>query len=151
MLSIETGLPPFRARLSLLVIVATLILGCVLVEWVDGLERELLREQLIGIAPTYAIELEQMGHASITLDTPADDPRYLQMIEAQKRWQTVNPHVADIYTLRIPQRSAEDSPSSLKPGIGLQEYQLIVDSETDYDADGNYTNELELRTPIGEI
>ncbi len=151
MLAIETRLPPFRARLSLFLLVMTLIMGCVLVEWVDGLEREILREQLIGIAPTYAIELQQMGHASITLNTLPDDPRYLRMIEAQKRWQAVNPHVADIYTFRIPQRSADDSASPLKPGIVPHQYQLIVDAETDYDADGAYTNQLESRTPIGEI
>lgn len=61
-------------------------------------EAERLRIEgfLEGIAPTYAQELERMGHAQVGLTTAPDDPGYLAMIEALKRWQKVNPTVADI-------------------------------------------------------
>lgn len=88
-----------------------------------------------GFAPTYARELEQLGHAGITLETPAEDPSYLRMIEAEKRWLHANLAVADIYTFR-------------KTASG--KVLLIVDSETDYDHNGNYDGERESRTELGE-
>jgi len=57
------------------------------------------------------------------------------MIEAQKRWEKVNPAIADIYTFR-------------KRDNG--EIFLMVDSETDYDRNGRFEGEREQRTPIGE-
>ncbi|MCM2374609.1 response regulator [Aporhodopirellula aestuarii] len=154
MSAIEKRLPPFRLRLSFFVLIATLMVGCVLVEYVDRLQRRVLREQVIGIAPTYAIELQNLGHASITVDTPPDDPKYLSMIEAQKRWLKVNPQVADIYTFRMAPDGAKDaalSPGTGPPGSEEGVYQLIVDSETDYDRDGKFTGKLESRTRIGEL
>ena len=49
-------------------------------------ERMRLRDMLSGIAPTYAQELTLMGHSKITEQTSPEDPAYLAMIEAQKRW-----------------------------------------------------------------
>ena len=98
-------------------------------------ERKRLRVRIEGLAPTYAEELSSMGHASITTDTPADDPLYLKMIEKQIRWLELNRSVADIYTFR-------------KHPDGNE---LIVDSETDYDHNGAFEGERESRTVIGEI
>jgi signal transduction histidine kinase len=98
-------------------------------------ERDRLREQVEGFAPTYAIEMERAGHAGLSLATPADDPRYLAMVEAQKRWLSVNPAVNDIYTFRG------------TPDGGVA---LVVDSETDYDRNGKFEGEREARTAIGE-
>ena len=90
---------------------------------------------VLGFAPTYAQEIERMGHARLTLATPPDDPSYLAIIEAEKRWLTVNPVVNDIYTVRRG-----------KPGEGV----LMADSETDYDRNGRYAGDREARTAIGE-
>ncbi len=88
-----------------------------------------------ALAPTYARELELMGHERIGLGTKAADPLYLAMIEAEKRWLANNPNVSDIYTFR-----------RLADGGTV----LIVDSETDYDRNGAYSGERERRTAIGE-
>src|SRR6187431_2555172 len=44
-------------------------------------------ERLVSaMAPTYASEIERLGHASLGLDAKPDDPLYLTLIEAEKRW-----------------------------------------------------------------
>ena len=103
--------------------------------WAGSLEQSRLREMLQGIAPTYAQELELMGHAAVTLDTPADDPAYLAMIAAQIRWTRANPSVADVYTF-----------DQLADGSLV----LVLDAETDYDRDGVFEDDREARTAIGE-
>ena len=104
-------------------------------------EEDRLRQLLVGFAPTFATELESLGHAGITFDTRADDPAYLKLIEAEKRWLAVNPQVADVYTLR-------------KRADG--KFAFVVDSETDYNHNGKIDSdgadaEREQRTPIGEV
>ncbi|HUJ44490.1 MAG TPA: PAS domain S-box protein [Opitutaceae bacterium] len=123
----------FSARFWLLVglFIAS---GGGLAEYFGKQERMRLQQSVSGLAPTYAYELEQMGHAQITLNTPPDDPRYLAMIEAEKAWLQRNPLVADIYTYR-----------RLPDG----KFVFIVDSETDYDHNGRYEGPREARTPIG--
>jgi PAS domain S-box-containing protein len=106
----------------------------VLAEYFGNQARTTLQQSVSGLAPTYAYELERMGHAQITLGTPSADPRYLAMIEAEKAWLQRNPHVADIYTYR-----------RLPDG----KFVFIVDSETDYDHNGRYEGPRETRTPIG--
>lgn len=98
-------------------------------------ERERVVSSITGFAPTYAQEMELLGHAALALGTAPDDPAYLRMVEAQKRWLAVNPRVADIYTIR-----------RLESGRIV----FVVDSETDYDRDGRYEGNTEGRTPIGE-
>lgn len=93
-------------------------------------------ERLISaMAPTYARELELMGHAGIGDRTARDDPRYLAMIEAEKRWLQANTIVSDIYTFRR---------------LGDGKVVLVVDSETDYDRNGVFSGARESRTAIGE-
>ncbi|MFV0442960.1 MAG: response regulator [Planctomycetaceae bacterium] len=99
-------------------------------------ERRRLRAAVEGLAPTYAAEMERMGHEFITPETSANDPRYLTMIERQNAWLALNPAVHDIYTMRM------DSDGTLR---------LIVDSETDYDRNGQIDGERESRTDIGEV
>jgi len=110
--------------------------GWFLVEASGRIEVQRMRQMVAGYAPTFAQELARMGHEQITLKTSPEDPRYWQMISAQKRWLKVNPSISDIYTLR-----------KLPDG----QIALIVDSETDYDHDGRFDGEREARTPIGEI
>lgn len=109
--------------------------GWFVAEYFGNGENARLRARIEGLAPTYAEELTEMGHASITVDTPPDDPIYLAMIQQQIRWLELNRAVADIYTFR---KSPEGNA-------------LIVDSETDYNHDGKYEGDREKRTKIGEI
>ena len=125
------GLSP-AVGVSTLTVVAVAVLGAKLA---GQHEHDRLRDQMLGFGPTYAGELSLMGHAAINESTPAGDPAYLNMIAAEKRWLAANPAVADIYTFR-------------KERDG--DIHLIVDSETDYDHDGQYDAEREMRTPIGE-
>ena len=108
--------------------------GWLLVAAGGDAEHARIRSFLQGVAPTYAQELERMGHAEMTVNTAPDDPKYLAMIEAQKRWLRVNPTVADIYTYR-----------RAEGGV-----RLMVDSETDYNRDGRYEGAREERLPIGK-
>ena len=96
-----------------------------------------VEQMLSGYASTYARELERMGHAALTLDTAADDPRYLTIIEAEKRWLAANPRLSDIYTFR------QKTPGG--------EIALLADSETDYNRNGRYDGEREERIKIGEV
>jgi two-component system, cell cycle sensor histidine kinase and response regulator CckA len=119
-----------------LLILLILVGGWFLVDAVGHHETRRIRQMVEGLAPTYAAELERMGHGKITLETPPDDPTYLQLTEAEIRWQKLNPVVHDIYTLR-------------KRPDGKNVF--IVGSETDYDRNGKYEGEREQRTKIGEI
>ncbi len=92
--------------------------------------------QVSALGPTYAYELAQMGHARVTAETRLDDPLYLSLIEAQIQWEELNPAVNDIYTMR-------------KRADGTNV--LVVDSETDYDRNGDFKGANESRTPIGKV
>jgi hypothetical protein len=92
-----------RARLSRafwLALVALLVAGRFYVEEAGRRPQQRLITLLEGIAPTYAEELTRMGHAELEIETAANDPRYLTMIEALKRWVAANPLISDIYTFR---------------------------------------------------
>jgi hypothetical protein len=58
------------------------------------------------------------------------------MIEALKRWVELNPLISDIYTFR-----------RLADGRVL----LMVEAESDYDGNGQYAGEREMRTRPGEV
>jgi signal transduction histidine kinase/ActR/RegA family two-component response regulator len=104
--------------------------------WDSGNRERLRLERTVeGMAPTYAYELAKLGHEAIDLDTPADDPTYLTLIERQKVWVALSPDVCDIYTFRL---------------FPDGKTRLIVDSETDYDLNGKFEGFRESRTEIGE-
>ncbi|WDQ17528.1 hybrid sensor histidine kinase/response regulator [Rhodopirellula sp. P2] len=141
-----------RARLSFCILLLLLTGGFLAVETADRLERSRLRQQVFGIAPTYAAELQQLGHAGINEETSPDDPVYLRMINAQKRWLSVNPQVTDIYTMR--RLSESELATRLLPERDRHTghpFQIIVDSETDYNGDGKIEGVREEQTEIGEI
>jgi hypothetical protein len=121
---------------SFFVLCMLFVLGFVAAEAGGNAQKKELKEMLQGIAPTYAQELHLSGHARVRLDTSSDDPVYLSLIDAQKRWLKVNRKVADIYTF-----------GKNREG----EVVLMVDSETDYNQDGRYEGERESRTDIGEV
>ena len=89
-----------------------------------------------GFARLYVDEMEKRGHWKLPNDVAPNDPFYLSLIEAEIHWEKLNPDVSDIYTLR-----------KLHDGKNI----FIVDSETDYNHNGKYDEERELRTPIGEV
>jgi two-component system, sensor histidine kinase len=101
----------------------------------DRTARLNLRNMVAGFAPTYASELAVLGHADVRNDAAPDDPLYLRLIEAQKRWLAANPAVADIYTIRK---------------LDDDRVILLVDSETDYNRNGSIDGGHEVRTAIGE-
>ncbi|MFH1499854.1 MAG: PAS domain S-box protein [Verrucomicrobiota bacterium] len=96
-------------------------------------EQARIRDFLQGVAPTYAREIELLGHASIGLETSPDDPVYLAILEAMRRWKQLNPVISDIYTYR------EDG------GV----VRLLVSGPTDYNRDGIISGEREQRVEIG--
>lgn len=118
-----------------LILLALIVGGAALAEYAGSGERDRLREMVEGVAPTYAQEFQRLGHDRIGPDTPPDDPLYQKLIQAQIRWEKVNTQVSDIYTFRQ---------------TGEGQVALIVDSETDYDANGRFEGEREQRTAIGE-
>jgi two-component system, cell cycle sensor histidine kinase and response regulator CckA len=112
-----------------------LLTGCFLVEQSGRSESRKIQDFLQGVAPTYAQEISRLGHAELRLDTPPDDPGYLRMIEATKRWKAVNPVISDVYTYRV---------------IG-GEVRFMVASETDYNHDGRIDGDREQRIPLGKV
>ena len=127
---------PLRLRLlAASGIVAVLATGWPLTQWWGDSTRLGIEHLLTGYAATYAGELEVLGHSTVRVGTSPTDPRYLRMIDAQRRWLKANPSANDIYTFR------RDPDGTVR---------LIVDSETDYDHNGRVEGEREQRTVIGE-
>jgi hypothetical protein len=116
-------------------LVVCLLSGALLAEWAGEAGRHRLRGMLEGTAPTYARELERLGHSRLRLDAPPTDSLYRSLIETEKSWLSANPAIYDIYTLR-----------ALPNGRVI----LLVDSETDVDRDGRYAGVRERRTPLGQ-
>lgn len=118
-------------------------LSWALTERGESREKRYLAEPLEGFAPTYALEMGRMGHVKVGLDTEADDPQYLKLIDAQVEWLKANSRAASLYTFRkVPGRDylhVEGEP-----------IQFIVACETDYDRNGTIEGEREQRVPIGE-
>ncbi|MDX2131984.1 MAG: ATP-binding protein [Planctomycetota bacterium] len=123
----------FAAAILLLLVFAA---GFPLTTRAGRVAMDQIRREVSGFAPTYAQELERLGHHRLTDSTPPDDPTYLAVIDAQVRWLRANPGVADIYTFK---RRAD------------QVIYFAADSETDYDRDGVHRGPRESRTPVGEV
>ncbi len=130
----RTDAAPSLKRILVLLSALTITAGLVLSQRSIDSVRAHLRDQIIGFAPTYAYEFMEFGATQVGFQTTPDDPLYLKLIDSQKRWLAVNPAIADIYTFRVVDG----------------ECRLLVDSETDYDRDGIYRGEREMRTTIGE-
>lgn len=119
------------------ILVLVLVIGAFgMVRKADRDERTRLRTMLGGYARTFASEMAMLGHAEIPNDVAIDDPRYLLLISHQRAWLAANREIADVYTMR---RTGDDRAV------------FLVDSETDYDADGKINGEREQRTPPGEL
>ena len=81
-------------------LVGILVGGKLAVHWAHDRRWKEMLTLVEGYAPAYAAEMEARGHARLSLNTPATDPAYLSLIDAQKSWLERNPSVADIYTFR---------------------------------------------------
>ena len=90
---------------------------------------------LLQNGPNYAVTFQRLGHSSLNKDSSPTDPLYLELIAYEKDWLRENPAISDIYTLK------KDPDGKM---------QLIVDSETDYNRNGIYDSQREVRTPVGE-
>lgn len=129
--------------LAWVVLVGALPVAWWIAERAEQRERRYLAEPLEGFAPTYALEMARMGHAKIRLDTPADDPLYLELISAQVDWLKANPRAASVYSFRkVPGRQYEH--------VEGEPIQFIVACETDYDGNGKIEGDTEQRVVIGE-
>jgi PAS domain-containing protein len=127
----RTALP----RIIWLLVFLAAAAGAWLAENAGRAEQQRTQAILQGFASVYAIETENLGIDKITLTTSPDDPHYLSLIATQIKWLKGNALVSDIYTFK-------KDPSGATA--------LLVDSETDYDRDGDYSDDREKRTPIGE-
>lgn len=122
--------------LSAIVVTALCTIGHFAVVSAENHAHRSVRDLVSGFAPTYATEMERLGHERLGPKTAADDPLYLEMIAAEKRWLSANPAIADVYTFKR---------------LGDGKICLMVDSETDYDRNGVFEGEREERTAIGEV
>lgn len=123
------------------IIVAPLLSIVLIVGWFTLSSTEIkvrnhYKSLLQGFAPTYARMMEEFGHNSLNIMTPPSNPKYLFLIELEKKWLSSNPYVRDIYTM-------------IKTPEGKLAF--LVDSETDYNHDGKFEGEREQRTSIGEV
>lgn len=141
---IKQGLKGYRKKRFLFYIsvgmtfftVSTLYGGWFFVRYWESREKHEMKYIMEGVGPTFAYELERLGHAALTLDTPPDDPSYLNMINVMTDWMKINPLIQSIYTFR-------KNPQG--------EVVFILAPETDYDHNGVIEGENEERVPIGTI
>ncbi len=139
--ALAVGLPRIRAgaRLPLStwpIVAITLIVGGFLIGYAGREERVKIEGSLKAMVPTYALEMQRLGHAKVSLEARDDDPLYRQLLQAEREWMQVNPLAHDIYTVR-------------KRADGKNVF--VVDSETDYDRNGKIEGEREQRRPLGEL
>jgi PAS domain S-box-containing protein len=128
--------PAVLSRMVWVLSVAVLCVGWWVTQRAGGHARQERIAQVSALAPTYAYEMARMGHYRIMESTQPEDPLYLSLIDAQIQWEKLNPSVNDIYTFR---KRAD--------GTNI----LVVDSETDYDHNGDFKGDHESRTPIGKV
>ena len=94
-----------QARLTTRIVPGVLLLAGVVAGWVlteraDRVTRAAMRERHRALTPTYASEIEVLGHQSLTAPFDADNPKVRLMVAAQQRWMEANPDIGRIYTIR---------------------------------------------------
>ena len=94
-----------HARLPTRIVPVMLLLtgvvaGWVLTERADRMARAAFREHHRALAPTYAHELEVLGHPGLPEPIDPGDSRVRLMAAAQARWIQANPDIGRIYTIR---------------------------------------------------
>ena len=94
------------------------------------------KKSIESLVPTFAVEMQRLGHSKITSETKTDDPIYLGLIQAQKDWSRINSHFGSIYTMRMG-----------KDGKPI----TVVGEEFDYNHDGKIEGDKEQRLVIGSV
>lgn len=102
-------------------------------QYITRVQQHKSQDYLASLIDTYGYLFEKNGLEKINLNTFEDDKTYQQLIQLQKDVLEKNPKLSDIYTFRV------------KDG----KYVLVVDSETDYNRDGQFIGDRESRTSIG--
>jgi signal transduction histidine kinase/CheY-like chemotaxis protein len=121
---------------SWLVLLGMLLAGMYSVNHVAYVAKDGLRNNLSGLAKSFAIALEDAGHEKVTLETPDDDPLYWKIIDMMSNWQKQIPAAASIYTCR---KNAEG------------ELVFICCPPADLNRDGQFLGENEELIPKGTI
>ncbi len=132
------ALPPSWARLlrPVLWTVGTAVLAWAAARVAVDRTSDAARAALLGYAPTYAQSLAAMGHSDLPERVSPDDAAYLEMIASERRWETANPRVRDIWTLRK---------------VGDDRVVHLVDAESDFNQNGAIDTAYEHRLPPGAI
>jgi signal transduction histidine kinase/CheY-like chemotaxis protein len=82
-------------------IAAVVLTGAVAAEWVAAQKQESISTAVSTLAPTYVHELQKLGHAKVTSETPADDPIRLAIVSAGRDWRRLNPVLGELFTYRV--------------------------------------------------
>ena len=130
----KDALPFFTV--SWVILVGILIAGTYSVNHVANITKEGLRDNLSGLAKSFAVSLKDAGHERITLETSEDDPLYKQMLVMMHTWQSQIPVAASIYTFR---KNAEG------------EILFILCPSADLNSDGKHEGENEERVSKGTV
>ena len=77
-----------------------LVAAWFLIERAGNHEKERVQLSMEGMAPTYALEMERLGHEQINVETPPNDPRLMVIQQTIGRWIKANPNVHDVFTFR---------------------------------------------------
>lgn len=78
-----------------------ILFGLAGAEWSGVRREESLAETLSEFAPTYARELERLGHARITTVTSPEDPAYTAILAAAQDWYSLNRSLGELFTFRV--------------------------------------------------
>ncbi|MBL0389368.1 EAL domain-containing protein [Tumebacillus sp. ITR2] len=121
--------------IAMVVVFSILIVGWFVVEDA-GEEQAATNQRLVeGIAPTFAFELQKMGHSQIRIATPELDPMYKGILTTVSKWLTINPEIERIYTLRK---------------LPYGDNYFVIAPEID-GGDGQHRRIPKARTPIGQL
>lgn len=86
--------------IAAVVVMAILFVGWFVVDDAGEKQSVANRRLVEGIAPTFAYELQKMGHQQIRIATPQGDEMYTNMLMTVSKWLSINPEIERIYTLR---------------------------------------------------
>ncbi|KEO81774.1 putative bifunctional diguanylate cyclase/phosphodiesterase [Tumebacillus flagellatus] len=125
-----------RAPMNAMVVVFSILtVGWFLVQDSGAKQAAANQHMVEGIAPTFAYELQKMGHEQMRIATPELDPIYREILMTVSQWLTINPEIERIYTLR-----------KLPDG----ENYYVIAPETD-GGNAQYHRQPKKRTPIGQL
>jgi signal transduction histidine kinase/ActR/RegA family two-component response regulator len=81
---------------------AAIILGGVVgAEWNSSRRQDALAETLSAFAPTYARELQRLGHDQLTGNVSSSNPKAAAIAAAVRDWFTLNRSLGELFTYRV--------------------------------------------------